>query len=214
MWLFHLCEIKHGGGEGTERDWKVWWEDKRARSPAGRGDKPGPQSPSCRGSRPPAGAARPSLQGAEGRWPWTPSPLHSAGARRLGASSCRHVRPRGYTEAPARRPALQWALCPRCGPVREVPIGPATPRSSRRSGAQAWAGFTADAASAGHEARLSGAPHLEEEGGTGAVRPGEGKPVQRASLPPACPVASSALPPATWGPGPVMPTPRLLPARA
>lgn len=100
------------GGEGTERDWKVWWEDKRARSPAGRGDKPGPQSPSCRGSRPPAGAARPSLQGAEGRWPWTPSPLHSAGARRLGASSCRHVRPRGYTGAPARRPALQWALCP------------------------------------------------------------------------------------------------------
>ena len=89
-----------------------------------------------------------------------------------------------------------------------------TPRSSGRSGAQAWGGFTADAASAGHDARLSGAPHLKEEGGTGAVRPGEGKPVQRASLPPACPVASSALLPATWGPGPVMPTPCLLPARA
>lgn len=58
-----------------------------------------------------------------------------------------------------------------------------------------------------------GCPYSEEEGGEGAVRPGGGEPCPTC-VPAAClsPVASSALLPATWGLGPVTPTPCLLPA--
>ena len=145
-----------------ERDWEAQWEDKRR--PAGRGDGPGPQSPSCRRSQLPAGAAWPLLKGREGHWPRGPGPCPCStaqGTRRLGAYSCPHIRPRVHTQAPACRPALQRALCPSCGPVWEVPIRPTTPWSSGWCGAQAWGGFTADAVSArspqpaGRDVRLS-----------------------------------------------------------
>lgn len=189
------------GGEGTERDWKVWWEDKRTRGPAGRGDKPGPQSPSCRGSRPPAGLPGPLSPRCGGSLALD-VPAHSVRDTAPGASSCpaTAVRPRKTLRLQARRPPLQWALCPR-GPVRErsrqgreLPghLGGAVPRP----------GLGLQLTPRQQEQR----PPLRcpctsrrkvAQGPSGLVR--EACPAAPCRLP--VHVASSTLPPATWGPG-------------
>lgn len=160
-------------------------------------------------SRPHAGEAG-HLQGLHGplskvRRVAGPGPrprFHTAQARRLGASSPAGTSARGATlRLQHAAPCLQWALCPPVAPCGRFPSGQRPSVISGGAVPRPGLGLQLTPRQQGMRPALSGAPHLEEEGGTGAARPGEGKPVQRASLPPACPVASSSSAACHLGPG-------------